>query len=162
MPRLRVLAVPVLIGVLGLAGCVSYAARISVLSPDETPSQWTPEETARAVEIVQKSVVALGFESDPGLPKIRERSARGEEYEYRVIAQFIRGGQFASREWVEVSALSYKDGGRFVVLIRDFNSAKATDLTRALEEALAEALISQFPSRKVETQRQTLGPALGP
>ena len=145
-----------------LCGCLTYASEVSVMASADSPQAWTAEEMTRAVEVVWKCVPPLGFEADPNLAERRRLSEKGQEYEYLVLAAFLRGHQFGSSEWITVSALMYKDDSRFVVLIRDFNWMKATPLTIAVEESIADAMRAEFPARTVEIRRETVGPALAP
>jgi hypothetical protein len=146
-----------------VSGCFYHSTQIEL-----TPSADASAEASKLSEseIEQATKIVADVVSERGLlpsSSDAERLSRTEdEWKEFVLASYWTGTAAATDNRVVVSVLLDKETARFRVLIRDLDSANASDFTTSLEESLTAALSEAFPSKTVLVERKTVGPALGP
>jgi hypothetical protein len=143
--------------VVTLSGCV-YGARIYVESSSTAGPELTEQDVDRAVAVVGRIAAESGLIPDPRLDEFEQ----SREAETRTVGQWVLGPSSATWKRVAVYAQVDNETDRFSVLVRDLDSARSTDFTRALETRLSQALTEAFPSSKIEVERSTIGPIFGP
>ena len=152
---------PILFSIL-FVGCFYHSARIEVGPSSNAPTELSESEIARATKIVAGIMTEQGFVRAPRSYEIERLSREEGEWTNYVLAVYSAGPNTAMTDRVVVSVLVRKETGRYLVLVRDFDSAAATAFTTSLEQSLMRALSSEFSSRNIRIERQTVGPALGP
>jgi hypothetical protein len=146
-----------------VSGCFYYSTQIELaVSADASSetSKLSESEIDRATKIVADVVSARGLQ--PSSSDAERLSRTEDEWKEFVLASYWTGTAAATENRVVVSVLLDKETGRFRVLIRDLDSAGASDFTNSLEASLADALSEAFPSKTIHVERKTVGPALGP
>ncbi len=143
-------------------GCFFYSVRIELSPSPEALAELTASEVTRVVEIVEKTVSALGFLPNPRLAEIQRSSRNDAEWDKFVVASYYASSYASTSNRVRVSVFVYKVSRRCCVSIRDLDSVgKRTRFTSSLERSLLEALSSEFPTRRVVVEeRGGMGPSL--
>jgi hypothetical protein len=137
-----------------LLGCTSYAQRID-MDPPISLNSANRTELSELVAVVVGVAERSGLREDPELDQIRRQSAESRESKYRIVTTYMLGR-------VSMTVGVEKTTGHANVLVRDHYATAPTELTRSLEVDLRSALEAEFPGRRLEVTRQTVGPELGP
>jgi hypothetical protein len=145
------------------SGCFYHSTQIE-LAPSADgfteAGKLSESEIDRATKIVADVVSERGLL--PSSSDAERLSREEDEWKEFVLASYWTGTAAATDNRVVVSILLDKETGRFRVLIRDLDSAGASDFTTSLEGSLTAALSEAFPSKTIHVERKTVGPALGP
>ncbi len=143
-----------------VTGCFSYRALISVNPMVEPPDTASGSEVRRAAIAVQVAIEALGMTQDTRFERIARESRDSPETDNVVIGLFTTGPE--RDDWIEVRSVVDKRSGNFFVMIENFQSPHASDLTREIETSVTSALREAFPDSEIRVERTTIGPSLGP
>lgn len=141
-------------------GCFSYRALISVDPMAEPPEAGSALEVKRATTAVGLAVGGLGMVPDPRFERIARESRDSPEIDNIVLGLFTTGPEHD--DWVEVRSVVDKRSGKFFVMVENFESPRASELTRKVAAAVASVLHEAFPNSEIRVEQKTVGPSLGP
>ena len=142
------------------SGCFYHSTLIELAPSPDTAAELTRPEIDRATQIVAGIMSERGLL--PSSSGVEDLSRTEDEWEEFILAAYWTGTEAATDNRVVVSVLLHKETGRYRVLIRDLDSAGGSDFTNALEKSLTDAFSEAFPSKSIQVERKTVGPALGP
>jgi hypothetical protein len=145
-----------------LGGCFAHEAYISVKPSSAITTELTDVEVKEATTITERTAAKFGMVPNPRLAKLQRNFRESKESPYLLITRYDAGPDAETRDRVLVFALVDKKTRRFIVLIENLDSMRATNFDVDLERAIAQSLKRRFPSRSVEVERKTVGPLIAP
>jgi len=145
-----------------LGGCFSYSSQFTLVPLPGAQAKLAREDVIRASEIVAETASKWGLIPDPRWSEIARNSRQDAEWKENVLAIYAAGSEAATNNRVLLWVLIDKNTGQYSVAVRDLDSLGSTKFTADLESSLTHALSTAFPSRRIQVERATVGPALGP
>ena len=140
--------------------CFSYSVTLRLPAVSRASVEADASKQEEVIALVGAVAREFGFVSNPRFDEIRHSSEVGDEYDHRLVADYVQPASSSDR--IIISVGLEKTTGDQTVLIRDLDSTGPTEKTQSIEDSLVRALSPRFPEGVIAIDRRTVGPDLGP